>query len=73
MKQKQNHRYREQNLWLLRWVGEGRTGNLGLAEAKYYMLTTVQHRELYSISCDKNIVEKNMKKNICITVQYSRN
>ena len=41
MKQKQNHRYREQNLWLLGWVGEGRTGNLGLAEAKYHMLTTV--------------------------------
>ena len=46
------------DLWLPR-VREGRNGSLGLAEANYvYGMDklqgpTVQHRELYSISCDK--------------------
>ena len=28
---------------------------------------SIQHRELYSISCNKTITEKNMKNYICVT------
>ena len=39
MKQKQTHRHREQTCGCqgVREVGEGRNGNLGLAEANYYI------------------------------------
>ena len=42
-----------------RELGEGRIGSLGLADANFtYRMDkqqgpTVEHRELYSISCDK--------------------
>ena len=60
-KQKQTHRHREQigggqvgaGIW------EGWTGRLGLAATNYFYRMdkqegpTVEHRELYSVSCDK--------------------
>ena len=59
-KQKQAHRHKEQTCgWQGGVIGEGRTGNLGLADANSSIRLdkqqgpTVQHRELQSISCDK--------------------
>ena len=49
------------DLWLSRWrgLGEGQTGSLRLADANYFINrmgkqqdSIVQHRELYSVSCD---------------------
>ena len=37
MKQKQAHRYREQTCGCQGWHGEGLIGNLGLADANYYI------------------------------------
>ena len=62
MKQKQTHRHREQAVGCQAGgaVGAGWIESLGLADAKYYIYKmdkqqgpTVEHRELYSISCDK--------------------
>ena len=60
-KQKWNHRHREQICGCYGGgVGERWTGSLGLADKNYYIQKidkqqgpTVQHRELYSVSCDK--------------------
>ena len=56
--------YTENRLWVFRgWRREGGIGSLGLADANYYIYIyigwlkkqdlTVEHRELYSISCNK--------------------
>ena len=56
-KQKQSRRHREQTCgcqagW---WVGEELLGSLGLADAMEKQLSpTIQHWELYSVSCDKS-------------------
>ena len=60
-KQKQTHRHREQTCGCQVGgrVGEGWIGSLGLADTNYFYSMykqqgpTVQHREQYSISCDK--------------------
>ena len=55
-KQKQIHRHREQICGCQGgWeVGEGWLGSLGLADANYKQQgPSVEHRELYSIFCDK--------------------
>ena len=60
MKQKQNHRAREQTCGCQGRgeVGEGMIGSLGLADANYYIRLDkqqgpiIQHIDLYSISCD---------------------
>ena len=60
MKQKQTHRHREHTCGFQGRAGEGWIGSMGLADANYYLQRmekqqgpTVQHRELYPISCDK--------------------
>ena len=60
IQQKQIHRYREQTYGWEEGHGEEKVGSLGLADTNYYIYgmdkqqgPTVQHRELYSISCDK--------------------
>ena len=72
MKQKQTHGYREQTCGCQRGGDPGREG-LGVWDQQMQTLTarrdkqqgpTVQHSELYSISCKKTIMEKNMKKNV---------
>ena len=61
---KQKHtQTQRRDLWLSVGKGlqEGRTGSVGLTDANYYIYrmdkqhgpTTVQQRELYSITCDK--------------------
>ena len=58
MKQKQTHRHRKQ-ISGCPGGGEMGDGNLGFVYANYYIRMdkqqgpTVQHRELYSSSCDK--------------------
>ena len=60
--QKQTHKHREQTCGCQGggWQGAGMDWGLGLAVAHYYIYRmdkqqgpTVEHRELYSISCDK--------------------
>ena len=60
--QKQNHGHREQTGGCQGGggVAEGRSGSLGLADANWYIYgmdkhqyPTLQHRELYSVPCDK--------------------
>ena len=60
MKQKQNHRSREQTCGCQGRgeVAEEMIGSLGLADANYYIWLDkqqgpiIQHMDLYSISCD---------------------
>ena len=60
-KPKQTYRLREQTYGCQEGgrTEEGWTGSLGLADANYYIFRmdkqqgpTVEHREIYSISCD---------------------
>ena len=56
---KQTHRHREQTCGCQGWQGNGWIGSFGLADANYYYRMdkqqgpTVQHRELYSVFCNK--------------------
>ena len=78
-KQKQTHRHREQSVVA---KGEGRWGREGLGvwdeqmqPLVYRMDTqqgpTVEHRELYSISCDKPSWKRIWKKKVSICVQLN--
>ena len=74
---KQTHRHREQTCGCQGGGGWGRDG-VGVLDQQMQAIIlyrmdkqqgpTVQHRELYSISCDKTIMEKTMKKNIYIYI-----
>ena len=49
-------------------VWEGWIVSLRLTDASYYIQNG--HKDLYSISCDV-IMEKNMKKNVCVYITES--
>ena len=72
MKQKQTHRHREQICGCQEGVGWGRDG-VGCWDQQMQTITyrldkqqgpTVEHRELYSISCDKPSWKRILKNNV---------
>ena len=80
-KQKQTHGHRKQTYGSQREQLVGVGGDkLGVWNKHTYTTiytinkqqrSTVQHRELYSMSCNESIMEKNLKKNIYLSISES--